>query len=77
MIGQVTDLCALSSCSRFWRELCGSDILWEPLFKERWPLLSTFDGDNTLFPDAQTDETSQVEGVISIYSCFFSYSSRF
>ncbi|KAG2239149.1 hypothetical protein Bca52824_090009 [Brassica carinata] len=57
---QATDLCALSSCSRFWRELCHSDILWEPLFKERWPLLSTFDGDNTLFPDAQTDdETSQ------------------
>jgi hypothetical protein len=48
---QVIDLCALSSCSTFWRELCGSDILWEPLFRQRWPLLSSFesDGDNTLF----------------------------
>lgn len=58
------DLCALSSCSRFWRELCGSDILWEPLFRERWPLLDTFDGDNTHFPEAQNggdDENSQVE----------------
>lgn len=71
MIGQVTDLCALSSCSRFWRELCGSDILWEPLFKERWPVLSTFDGDNTLFPDAQTDETSQVEGVRHLHIFLF------
>ncbi|KFK23047.1 hypothetical protein AALP_AAs62140U000400 [Arabis alpina] len=58
---QVIDVCALSSCSRFWRKLCGSDILWEPLFKERWPLLSAFDFDvdNTHFPDAQTDENSQ------------------
>ncbi|CAE6194123.1 unnamed protein product [Arabidopsis arenosa] len=56
---QVIDLCALSSCSRFWRELCGSDILWEPLFRQRWPLLSSFDGDNTQFPQAQTNENSQ------------------
>ncbi|CAH2079022.1 unnamed protein product [Thlaspi arvense] len=54
---QVTDLCALSTCSRFWRELCGSDILWEPLFKERWPLLVTFDGDNTQLPESQTAQT--------------------
>ncbi|KAL1220573.1 hypothetical protein V5N11_003282 [Cardamine amara subsp. amara] len=56
---QVIDLCTLSSCSRFWRELCGSDILWEPLFRQRWPLLSTFDSDNTQFPQAQTNEISQ------------------
>ncbi|EXC03133.1 hypothetical protein L484_008465 [Morus notabilis] len=34
---QVSDLCALGSCSRFWRELCKSDCLWESLAKERWP----------------------------------------
>ncbi|CAD5328023.1 F-box domain [Arabidopsis thaliana x Arabidopsis arenosa] len=58
---QVIDLCALSSCSTFWRELCGSDILWEPLFRQRWPLLSSFesDGDNTLFLQTQTNENSQ------------------
>uniref|UniRef100_A0A1J3J1X3 F-box domain-containing protein n=1 Tax=Noccaea caerulescens TaxID=107243 RepID=A0A1J3J1X3_NOCCA len=56
---QVIDLCTLSSCSRFWRELCASDILWEPLFKERWPLLVPFDGDNTQFPQAQTAETDE------------------
>ncbi|EOA17272.1 hypothetical protein CARUB_v10005545mg [Capsella rubella] len=60
---QVIDLCSLSSCSRFWRELCGSDVLWEPLFRKRWPLLCTFDADSTLFPHPQnagtTDEDSQ------------------
>ncbi|CAN8231969.1 unnamed protein product [Cochlearia groenlandica] len=55
---QVIDICALSSCSRFWREICGSDILWESLFRERWPLLSTFDGDNnTQFLQAQAQRT--------------------
>ncbi|POO02380.1 F-box domain containing protein [Trema orientale] len=34
---RVLDLCALGSCSRFWRELCKSDYLWESLAKERWP----------------------------------------
>lgn len=36
---QALDLCALGSCSRFWRELCKSDCLWESLVKERWPFL--------------------------------------
>ncbi|PPS16030.1 hypothetical protein GOBAR_AA04551 [Gossypium barbadense] len=35
----VTDLSCLSCCSRVWRDLWGSDCLWEPLFKQRWPLL--------------------------------------
>ncbi|XP_010548918.1 PREDICTED: uncharacterized protein LOC104820238 isoform X2 [Tarenaya hassleriana] len=46
----VSDLCSLSSCSRFWRELCGSDCIWEPLFRERWSLLTSFDVHSTLFP---------------------------
>ncbi|KAI4317645.1 hypothetical protein L6164_025499 [Bauhinia variegata] len=40
---QVRDLCSLSCCSRFWRELCGSDCIWESLARERWPLLAGFD----------------------------------
>ncbi|KAK8709791.1 hypothetical protein V6N13_060793 [Hibiscus sabdariffa] len=36
---EVPDLSSLSCCSRVWREICGSDCLWEPLVKERWSLL--------------------------------------
>ncbi|XP_048139977.1 uncharacterized protein LOC115753670 isoform X2 [Rhodamnia argentea] len=36
----VGDLCALGSCSRFWREFCGSDVLWESLTRQRWPSLN-------------------------------------
>ncbi|XP_030463170.1 uncharacterized protein LOC115682942 [Syzygium oleosum] len=36
---QVGDLCALGSCCRFWRDLCGSDVLWESLARQRWPSL--------------------------------------
>ncbi|XP_054791741.1 uncharacterized protein LOC129297425 isoform X1 [Prosopis cineraria] len=39
----VRDLCALGCCSRFWRELCGSDCIWESLTRERWPSLVCFD----------------------------------
>ncbi|XP_028781642.1 uncharacterized protein LOC114737824 [Neltuma alba] len=38
---KVRDLCALGCCSRFWRELCGSDCIWESLTRERWPSLSS------------------------------------
>ncbi|KAL0376525.1 UNVERIFIED_CONTAM: hypothetical protein Scaly_0770100 [Sesamum calycinum] len=34
---QVSDVCSLGSCSRFWRKLCGSDYVWEALCKDRWP----------------------------------------
>ncbi|KAL3626143.1 hypothetical protein CASFOL_029692 [Castilleja foliolosa] len=34
------DVCSLGSCSRFWRDLCGSDCVWEALYKDRWPGLS-------------------------------------
>ncbi|KVH91374.1 uncharacterized protein LOC112528963 [Cynara cardunculus var. scolymus] len=36
---QELDLCALGSCSRFWRELCGSDHIWAGLCRDRWPAL--------------------------------------
>ncbi|KAK7264586.1 hypothetical protein RJT34_32195 [Clitoria ternatea] len=39
---QVRDLCALGCCSRLWRELCFSDCIWESLFRNRWPSLSSF-----------------------------------
>ncbi|KAI9128948.1 hypothetical protein K1719_000431 [Acacia pycnantha] len=38
----VRDLCALGCCSRFWRELCGLDCIWEALTRERWPSLACF-----------------------------------
>ncbi|XP_027116076.1 uncharacterized protein [Coffea arabica] len=36
---QVSDVCSLGSCSRFWRELCGSDHVWEALCRDRWPAI--------------------------------------
>ncbi|KAL6971348.1 hypothetical protein U1Q18_031026 [Sarracenia purpurea var. burkii] len=36
---QVSDLCSLRSCSRFWRELCDSDCVWEYLYRNRWGAL--------------------------------------
>ncbi|CAI9118721.1 OLC1v1020325C1 [Oldenlandia corymbosa var. corymbosa] len=33
---EASDVCSLGSCSRFWRELCGSDFIWEDLCRERW-----------------------------------------
>ncbi|KAJ9537111.1 hypothetical protein OSB04_029844 [Centaurea solstitialis] len=36
---QELDLCALGCCSRFWRELCGSDHIWAGLCRDRWPAL--------------------------------------
>ncbi|XP_058078081.1 uncharacterized protein LOC131226290 isoform X2 [Magnolia sinica] len=36
---QVSDICSLGSCSRFWRDLCASDFLWISLSKQRWPSL--------------------------------------
>ncbi|KAH9765621.1 F-box domain-containing protein [Citrus sinensis] len=35
-----SEVCALGCCSRFWRNLCGSDCIWESLSKQRWPLLN-------------------------------------
>ncbi|KAE8708786.1 hypothetical protein F3Y22_tig00110332pilonHSYRG00216 [Hibiscus syriacus] len=39
LVFQVPDLSSLSCCSRVWREIWGSDCVWEPLFKQRWPFL--------------------------------------
>ncbi|CAJ2634393.1 unnamed protein product [Trifolium pratense] len=36
---QDRDLCALGSCSKFWRQLCFSDSIWHSLVTNRWPLL--------------------------------------
>ncbi|KAL7210376.1 hypothetical protein ACSBR1_031850 [Camellia fascicularis] len=36
---QLSDVCSLGSCSWFWRELCGSDCVWESLYRDRWPAL--------------------------------------
>lgn len=34
---QLSDVCSLGSCSRFWRELCASDFIWVSLSRNRWP----------------------------------------
>ncbi|XP_051127797.1 uncharacterized protein LOC127249150 [Andrographis paniculata] len=34
---QVLDVCSLGCCSRYWRELCGCDCVWEGLCRDRWP----------------------------------------
>ncbi|KAF7813688.1 uncharacterized protein G2W53_034664 [Senna tora] len=38
---QVRDLCALACCSRFWRQICSSDCVWESLVTERWPSIAS------------------------------------
>lgn len=43
----VRDVCALGSCSKFWRELCGSDQLWVSLTGKRWPSLKLSDHPST------------------------------
>ncbi|PRQ27205.1 putative F-box domain-containing protein [Rosa chinensis] len=40
---EVWDLCALACCCRCWKELCGSDCLWESLAKKRWASLEFSD----------------------------------
>ncbi|KGN57069.1 uncharacterized protein LOC101218430 [Cucumis sativus] len=37
---QVSDICSLGCCSRFCRQLCDSDYLWESLARERWPYIN-------------------------------------
>lgn len=36
VVGKASDLCSLGSCSRSWRELWGSDPIWERLCRVRW-----------------------------------------
>ncbi|KAK8964666.1 hypothetical protein KSP40_PGU011455 [Platanthera guangdongensis] len=36
---EAIDVCSLGSCSRFWRGICVSDLLWMRLAKRRWPML--------------------------------------
>ncbi|XP_060672791.1 uncharacterized protein LOC132803576 [Ziziphus jujuba] len=43
----VSDLCALGSCSQFWRGICGSDCLWKSLTRERWPFSDSSQGSSS------------------------------
>ncbi|KAI3469440.1 hypothetical protein Pfo_026103 [Paulownia fortunei] len=54
---QVLDVCSLGSCSRFWRELCGSDCVWEALCKNRWPGLSM--DENSSASQSESHEVDQ------------------
>ncbi|KAG8370045.1 hypothetical protein BUALT_Bualt14G0076800 [Buddleja alternifolia] len=55
---QVFDLCSLGGCSRFWRELCGSDCVWEGLCKDRWGGI-VVDDDNSSSSESQSHELHQ------------------
>ena len=35
------DICSLQSCSRYWRVLCSSDVVWFHLFRKRWASTAT------------------------------------
>ncbi|XP_022955427.1 uncharacterized protein LOC111457456 isoform X1 [Cucurbita moschata] len=37
---QASDICSLGCCSRFCKQLCDSDYLWESLTRERWPYIN-------------------------------------
>ncbi|KAL9237681.1 hypothetical protein vseg_012201 [Gypsophila vaccaria] len=43
----VRDTCVLGSCSKWWRELCGSDSIWAGLTRDRWPSLNLPDNAHT------------------------------
>ncbi|XP_048139993.1 uncharacterized protein LOC115753670 isoform X8 [Rhodamnia argentea] len=59
----VGDLCALGSCSRFWREFCGSDVLWESLTRQRWPSLNF----STESSSVDHGDSSSLEGWRDLY----------
>lgn len=52
---QVRDVCALGSCSKFLKELCGSNEIWVSLTTKRWPSLQLSDHDDD--PNSQTQIT--------------------
>ncbi|XP_021737881.1 uncharacterized protein LOC110704407 [Chenopodium quinoa] len=60
----VRDVCALGSCSKFWRELCGADQLWVLLTQGRWPSLNL--SDHSLISDNSISE-SYIKGWKNFY----------
>ncbi|KAI5650674.1 hypothetical protein M9H77_36679 [Catharanthus roseus] len=34
---ELTDVCSLGCCSRYWEDVCGYDYIWEFLSRGRWP----------------------------------------
>lgn len=62
-------MCALECCSRFWRELCASDCIWESLTRQRWPLLSLL--------DAQTSAEEVVLSCLYLLACYWCVKIKF
>ncbi|KAL4564849.1 hypothetical protein LXL04_028922 [Taraxacum kok-saghyz] len=56
---QELDLCALGSCSRFWRELCGSDDIWAGLCRNRWPALGIDTEQSSSVPEFNPHQLQQ------------------
>lgn len=68
---EATDVCCLSSCSKYWYELCSSDSLWVDLINKRWPNLglagnssSPFQGWKSLYISKHTNFVRGVSIVI-------------
>ncbi|XP_022723120.1 uncharacterized protein LOC111280195 [Durio zibethinus] len=80
---EVPDLSSLGCCSRVWRELCGSDCLWELVFKERWPLLyedvlkdPNFKGWRGFYIKQHKEMASRAASVVQfVEQCYWSHSS--
>lgn len=66
------DLCMLGSCSRFWRELCGSDHIWAGLCKHRWPALGL---DNYVVPQFNPHHLQQqhLDSNLKVFIIFSSF----
>ncbi|XP_057958907.1 uncharacterized protein LOC131151644 [Malania oleifera] len=56
---QASDLCALASCSRFWRELCASDCIWVSLCRQRWPCFH-LRGESSAHTNADSSQTGPI-----------------
>ncbi|KAF9623158.1 hypothetical protein IFM89_037739 [Coptis chinensis] len=57
---KIEEVCSLSCCSRFWRDVCASDSLWIFLYRERWPSQS-------LTGNSHHSQYSSIEGWRSFY----------
>ncbi|KAL3829383.1 hypothetical protein ACJIZ3_018185 [Penstemon smallii] len=64
---QVFDVCSLGSCSRFWRELCGSDCVWEALCKDRWPAINFNENSESQSFDFDQEMDANLKGWRMLY----------
>ncbi|CAI9118720.1 OLC1v1020324C1 [Oldenlandia corymbosa var. corymbosa] len=56
---QVAGVCKLSSSSRFWRVICGSDCIWKALYRKRWPAEIGSDHKDSSVHESQSRQANQ------------------